>query len=168
MYLCIIIPWANYWTNDCYVCSVCTVCVHVSTIVILSPLSDPFDLSHNLGTVVSVRSELSSGITVNWKLPTSIRLTPLSLSLSCIAASVLVFKFIHNVFVNVANFFGAGGKHQLTLKNMCEKGHVEYWVSAWTRSMLPWASLEWYCGYCLNSAEYIVLTWYLTSYYYFL
>ena len=47
----------------------CVYCVYVyvrvSTIVILSPLSDPFDLSHNLGTVVSVRSELSSGITVN-------------------------------------------------------------------------------------------------------
>ncbi len=84
-----------------------------------------------------------------------------SASLSCIAASVLVFKFIHNVLVNVANFFGAGGKHQLTLKNMCEKGRVEYWVSAWTRSMLPRAMLKCYCGYCLNGAQYVVLTWYL-------
>lgn len=48
-----------------YALCVLYVCVHVSTVVILSPLSDPFDLSHNLGTVVSVRSELSSGITVN-------------------------------------------------------------------------------------------------------
>ena len=48
------------WFVCVYVCTY----VHVPAIVIVSPLSDPFDLSHNLGSVVAVKSECLQGCTV--------------------------------------------------------------------------------------------------------
>ena len=50
----------DIWFVCVYVCMY----IHVPAIVIVSPLSDPFDLSHNLGNVVSVKSECLQECTV--------------------------------------------------------------------------------------------------------
>ena len=72
MYLCISykltgsvhtsIHWPFSTVKSAVACTYCVfvimiMCVCVVSVVVVCPMSDPFDLSNNLGTVVSVKSE---------------------------------------------------------------------------------------------------------------